>query len=141
MKSWRDGVSEETQGDVVQLINTMLELIEKHLKSQGGFIPFGVFDQIDGPGIIAMVEPDPSGDGDATIAKLEKIAVDQRDDLKVVAIAHDATIPSGDAAIIRVHHRDGPQIQLVQPYEIQRGLRRRVVLGESALMPGDLVVF
>lgn len=134
MSSWRDGLSEDAQGEMDSVLTAAVAFAQRMLEVEGAFYPYSV--RMSDEGETGMsTAPASSAD---PVAHLVDGLSDQRSRLKAAAVVAAVHLESlkADAVRVDIEHRDGACLTIVLPYTRKR-LRKKVEFGEMQSMVVD----
>jgi hypothetical protein len=142
MTSWRDGLSEDTQSEIDDLLEPALEIAERALNADHSIYPFAIGLTTEHEFELHMLgDPDQNEtDGAVIVAQVSDALRHNRDRLVSYALAVDVLLktPASDAVELRIEHRGGVAITVHVPYRFEEAA---VVFGEMIVSPGECVVW
>lgn len=141
MTSWRDGLSQDAQDDLDELLNIVLPFAEQTLGRYGEMHPYGAARASDGSTVLLAADP---GLGEHPPAQqvydsLHEGARRDRDQFRAVAIASDVRLQDGTEAVrIDTEHREGVALIVLVEYTRDRDTAD---LGEMYVVEADRAVW
>ncbi len=130
MTSWRDGLTENAQDELNQVLTAAVSFAETMLEAQGAFYPYAV-----GLTDAGATEMTAGSDADDVLEQLLEELASKRDTLRagaVVAAVHLESIDS-DAVRVDIEHREGAALVVVIPYS-RKKLRKKIEWGDLQSM-------
>ena len=120
--SWRDGVSEDAQGELDALFSVAMSTAKSHLDEFGEYFPFGNCIKIGADRVtfnnVDMREEHPKSTD--VISELKIQYKQQMHKLSSISITYTATLSDGsDAVVIECEHREGIAIQIFVSYKFK----------------------
>ena len=138
MTSWRDGVSQNAQDDLDELLHVVLPFAEKLLGKYGEFYPFGAAVSHVGECAVTGADPGPGENPPSAevLTALYEGALASADGLCAVAFVADVWASGSDAVRVELEHRDGVAVLILMPYTRSR-FRKTLSFKPMRVSPGE----
>lgn len=134
--SWRDTTSEQAQGDLDELLDTVLTFADQQVARAGALAPFGASIDAEGTAALAAADPSAATDAQAALALLRDGFRSRTGELRAVAVVADVRTADSDAVRVELEHREGTCLVVLQPYSRSR-LRKKVTFGAMSVSAGE----
>jgi hypothetical protein len=122
MTSWRDGATQQSQGDLDGLLGATLPFAQQMLAKAGEFYPFATAVTVDGETQMFAADPaqgEHPASGDVRASLLDGMR-HAREKLRAIAVCLDVRLPDSDAIRVELEHRDGHAMAVLLPYKKKR---------------------
>jgi hypothetical protein len=137
--SWRASTPQDVQDAFDALFSTVAPLAESTMSKRRQLAPLGA--QIDAAGATSLAAALPPR-GETSSAAIAALIIDgirqTGDAVRAAVIVEDVTLTEMGTDAIRysLEHRDGYALQIVSPYSISGGLKKRVEFSPYAVSLG-----
>jgi hypothetical protein len=131
MASWRDGASEQAQGDLDALLNAVLPFAQQTLAKYGELLPFGAAMSSHGQLELLAAEPGEAERprSEAVLQALYDGARNSCSTRRAFAFVADVLVGGADAVRVELEHQEGTALVVLMPYD-RSHLTKEITFGQ-----------